>query len=179
MMRILNDDEITKSAVKNIITFRFLEDGEVDSLLAVSNVIEYGGDEKIVTEGELSPYFYGIISGTVNVMVRENEGNEVFISALGEGDVFGEAGIFIKMKRTASIAATETVRVLRIHRKDMVHLIKGSPEVGNKILLTIIFGLLRKLRMVNQELAFERKSDMNQDDIDSMMESLLTEGEAK
>jgi CRP/FNR family transcriptional regulator, cyclic AMP receptor protein len=178
-MRVIVEGEVAKSAVKDIITFRFLNDDEVDSLLAVSTILEYGADEKIVTEGELSPYFYGVISGTVNVMVKENDGNEVFVSSLGEGDVFGEAGIFVKVKRTASIQATETVKVLRIHRKDMVRLIKSSPEAGNKILLTIIFGLLRKLRMVNQELAFERKSDMNQDDIDSMMENLLTDGEAK
>jgi hypothetical protein len=39
--------------------------------------------------------------------------------------------------------------------------------------MIIIYGLLRKLRETNQELAYERKADMGQEDIDDLVESLL------
>jgi hypothetical protein len=57
----------------------------------------------------------------------------------------------------------------------MVKFIRTSPAAGNKILMVIIHGLLRKLKMVNHELAFERKSDMDQDDIDQLVANIFSE----
>ena len=37
------------------------------------------------------------------------------------------------------------------------------------MLMIIIYSLLKKLRDANQELAFERKSDIDQNDIDSLV----------
>jgi CRP/FNR family cyclic AMP-dependent transcriptional regulator len=39
--------------------------------------------------------------------------------------------------------------------------------------MVIIYGLLRKLREANQELAFERKSDVGQDDIDDLVADFM------
>jgi hypothetical protein len=39
--------------------------------------------------------------------------------------------------------------------------------------MMIIFSLLRKLKGSNQELAYERKDDAQQDDIDALVQDLL------
>jgi CRP/FNR family cyclic AMP-dependent transcriptional regulator len=165
--------------VRKIVTFRFLSDGEVIDLLGVSEVLEYEEGEPIVSEGEVSPYFFGIIEGTmsVGVTVAEEGGEEkqVYVTSLGPGDVFGEAGIFMSVKRTATVTALGPVVAIRIHRKELVRFLQRHAEAGNKILLTIIYSLLRKLRAANQELAYERKSDIGQDEIDSMVDGLFSE----
>jgi len=51
--------------------------------------------------------------------------------------------------------------------------IRSKPAGGNKLLLVIIYSLLRKLRAANQELAYERKADMDQADVDSLMADML------
>jgi CRP/FNR family transcriptional regulator, cyclic AMP receptor protein len=178
-MREIPLDEAWIRAMRNIITFRFLDDAEARDLSKVASVMECAEGEIIVQEGEVSPYFYGIAEGPVSVSVAETAGKQVFVSALGPGDVFGEAGIFMKVKRTATVSALERVVVIRFHRGDIIRFIRQYPEAGNKIMLVIVFGLLRKLKMVNQELAYERKSDLGQDDIDAMMENLFSEGEGK
>ena len=43
------------------------------------------------------------------------------------------------------------------------------------LLMIIIYSLLRKLLDANQELAFERKEDLDQDDIDSFIDGILGE----
>ena len=53
--------------------------------------------------------------------------------------------------------------------------LKRHAEAGNKILLSIIFSLLRKLKLANEELAYERKSDIAQDEIDAMVDNLFNE----
>lgn len=171
----VNDKAKYKNILKFIITFKFLNSLELDYLLSAASIVTVDPEEPVVMEGEVSPYFFGILEGTVSVSVQEQSNKDVFVCALGPGDVFGEAGIFISVKRTASVTALSPTTLVRIHRNDMVKLIKSYPEAGNKILLVIIFGLLRKLRMVNQELAYERKSDMDQTDIDALVSNLFSD----
>jgi CRP-like cAMP-binding protein len=164
-----------KDGLRRINTFRFLSESELASLLDRSSVLRYTSEEIIIEEGEVSPYFFGIVEGTLSVSVAEPGGKHVFVSALGPGDVFGEAGIFIKVKRTARVSAQSDAVVVRFHRQDIIDFIRKFPEAGNKIMFVIVFGLLRKLKSMNQELAYERKSEMVQDDIDSLMDNFFKE----
>lgn len=161
-----------RDAVREIITFKYLDETELDRLLSVTSILEYDLEEPIVTEGEIDQHFYGVLEGTVSVCVHENDGKDVFICSLGPGEVFGEAGFFLNIKRTATVTALGKTIVLQLHRKELTAFIRDFPTAGNKILLITIYGLLRKLRMANQELAYERKSDINQDDIDDLVNSL-------
>ncbi len=163
------------AGMKRIITFRFLSEEEIGKLLESAAIIRYAEGEVIVEEGEISPYFFGVIEGPLSVSVQDGSGKQVYVSALGPGDVFGEAGIFIKVKRTARVSAQSDVVIVRFHRQDIVNFIRRYPEAGNKIMFVIVFGLLRKLRTMNQELAYERKSEMGQDDIDDIMEKFFAE----
>lgn len=160
-----------------ILAFRFLSPQETTDLLTVAEVLDFEEGETVIEEGELSPWFYGIIEGTVGVNVKEPEGNQVYVNSLGEGEVFGEAGLFQKVHRTASVVALERVLILRIHRRDFASFLERNAVSGNKVLLVIIFSLLRKLRQVNRELAYERKSDLGQGDVDAMIAGLFGEEE--
>jgi len=159
--------------VSKLLLFKFLSYEEKKELLNLSDIIHYKASDKIISEGEIQPYLFGIIKGTVNIIVNEKENKNVFISSIGEGDVFGEAGIFMKVKRTANVVSTENTIILRVHRDKMLHFIKKHKSAGIQILMLIIYSLLRKLREANQEIAFERKSDVTQDDIDSIIEDFV------
>ncbi len=175
-MKILPDAKAWRKAVHGIITFRYLNDAELDRLLGIAAIVQYELDEVIVQEGEIEQQFFGILEGTVAVSVHENDGKDVFICSLGAGDVFGEAGFFMNIKRTASVIALGKAVFIRLNRDDISALIREEPAAGSKIFLTTIYGLLRKLRAANQELAYERKVDMNQDDIDDLVSGLLSKG---
>lgn len=172
-MEILTNKESWRKAVQKIITFRYLEDNELDHILAAGDILEYDGEEPIIEEGEIDQCIFGVLKGTVCVNVKENDGKDVFICSLGAGEIFGEAGFFLKIKRTASVTAKDKAIVFRLSRKELMNHIREFPTAGNKILLITIYGLLRKLRGANQELAYERKSDMNQSDIDDIINDLL------
>ena len=160
--------------VRGIVTFRFLDDAEILDLLNHSDALELDEGETIVKEGEVSPYFYGIAEGTVAVSVGEGEA-KVYVNSLGAGDVFGEAGIFMSVPRTATVTAQEKTIIVRVHRAELAGFLRRYPESGNKILLVFIYGLLRKLKLADQELAYERKSDLAQEDVDAMVANLFGE----
>jgi CRP/FNR family transcriptional regulator, cyclic AMP receptor protein len=159
-------------ALRKIVTFRFLEDAEALDLLERSDAFEFEEGEPVVEEGEVSPYLYGIAEGTVSVSLG-SEGKEVYVNTLGAGEVFGEAGLFTSVPRTATVRAQCRTVIVRIHRAQLAGFLKRYPVAGNKMLVVFIYGLLRKLRLADQELAYERKSDAAQEDVDAMVASIF------
>lgn len=169
-----NGDSIQASLRKSIL-FKHLDESALNGVLAVSDIVHYKAEDRIISEGEISSYLYTILDGSVSVRVSERAGKEVYLGVLGEGDVFGEAGIFMSVKRTAHIVSAESTTLLRISRQGLLELIHKYPSAGVKMLLVIIYGLLRKLRESNQELAFERKDVMKQDEVDDIVAQFMKE----
>ncbi|PKL08326.1 MAG: hypothetical protein CVV51_09505 [Spirochaetae bacterium HGW-Spirochaetae-7] len=176
-MQEINDKSAWRHRAAEVTTFKYLSPVELDILLGKSDILSYHADEPILKEDEISPWFFAILQGTVNVSVEEAtlDGalRNVYMCTLGPGDVFGEAGLFIKVKRTASVSAAQDVTLLRLQRSDLSAFIRSQPVGGNKLLLVVIYSLLRKLRAANQELAYERKADMDQADVDSLMADMM------
>jgi CRP-like cAMP-binding protein len=161
--------------MKKSYMFRHLTEAETGLVLDNAVMMECLKDEKIIVEHEPSDSLYLISAGSVRVTVTEKE-KEVYICTLGEGDVFGEAALFVNLKRTANVVASDDgIQVLRIRREDFMKYLKNQPSAGIKVLFMIIFSLLRKLREANMELAYERKDDAGQDDIDKIMASFQEE----
>ena len=153
--------------------FRYLDDERRDKILSLGEVRSLGEGELVIHEGEVSPYVYAVLDGEVSVGVTKEGGKNVYICTIGRGEIFGEAGIFMKTPRTANVMSLGESRVFQLHRKALLEFIKDEPSAGIKILMIVVYGLLKKLRESNQELAFERKSDVEQADIDVLVESLM------
>ena len=168
-------ESLPADTVSDMLPFKYMNPEELDQFLSRMECEEYEQNELIIQEGDLHPYLYLIIAGTATVNVGEPGGNDVYVSAIGEGEIFGEAGIFLNVRRTANVVSVDTTRVARIHRDQLLAFIRQYPATGIKILMTIIYSLLRKLRESNMELAYERKNVMAQDDIDDIVASVMRE----
>lgn len=154
--------------------FKFLKPEETKNILKHCSLIVFDEKETIIKEHEINDNLYVILKNSVSVAVNENN-REIYICTLGEGEFFGEAALFSTVKRTANVIADSSTHLLQINRKNFIRAIKDSPVAGIKILYMIIFSLLKKLRAVNRELAFERRCDSSQDDIDLLFEDFFSE----
>jgi len=172
-MYIDNNPEKYRQKIKDILLFKFLSEREIDDLMTMCEIEVYDEGEQIVTEAEVEQAFYAIISGSVEVDVNESRRKNVYICTIGAGEVFGEAGMFMKVKRTANVNSLSETILLHITRKSFIQFIKKYPTTGNKLLMVIVYSLLKKLRAANQELAFERKFDVQQDDVDAIVDEFL------
>ena len=166
------DNDIRKSLGKSLI-FKYVDESRREEILSASEVLKCAEGDVIIKEGDESSHVYLIISGQVSVNVKDNEGKQVYLATIGEGEIFGEAGIFLKTARTADIVSLGDSRILKLHRSDLLTFIRKDPAAGIKVLMIIIYGLLKKLRESNQELAYERQTDGVQEDIDALVESLI------
>lgn len=152
--------------------FQYLNDEEREDLLAIASILQFESGENVITEGDVSPYLYTVLEGSVSITVQKEE-KQIFISSIGVGDVFGEAAIFLNTKRTASATPSDYAVLMRVERQDLMNFIKSHPGAGVKILMLIIHSLLNKLREANQELAFERKSFIKQDQVDELLKQIM------
>lgn len=151
---------------------RSLEPASLEKLVDAGEVINFPEGEIIIREEEESPNIYFIVTGTVNVNVGGN-GRDIYICSMGAGEFIGEAGIFLTLKRTANVMAASDTVVLRFGRENFHSFLKEKPAAGIKVLLIIIYSLLKKLSTVNHELAFERQFDIKQDDVDEIIKNFL------
>lgn len=159
--------------VKSSRMFHYLSEPEIIVLLGTCEQAVFGKDERVITEREPGDCLYLIVDGNVRVSVAEQD-REVYICTLGSGEVFGEAGLFLNLKRTANVAAADDgTKVLRVKRVEFMRFIREHPAAGIKVLFMIIYSLLAKLREANLELAFERREDIAQDDIDDLLKEYL------
>ncbi|OHD55034.1 MAG: hypothetical protein A2Y33_14595 [Spirochaetes bacterium GWF1_51_8] len=160
-------------SLKSANIFHYLNDKELEEIINLSQFYSFEAGEKVIDEGDVSAHLYVVINGLTEVYVKNEIGEFVYISPIGKGDVFGEAAIFMDVKRTANIIAKERLEVLRISRTKFVHYIKYYPSAGVKILTLIIYSLLRKLREANQEIALERANYYKHEEMDTLIKEFL------
>ena len=172
-MYVDNNTDKYRTSIRDILLFKFLSEREVEDLLRMCEIQVFEEGERIVQQGEVEQAFYGVISGSVEVAVGEGRRKNVYICTIGSGEVFGEAGMFMKVKRTANVNSLASTALLHITRSNFMQFIKKYPTTGNKILMVTVYSLLKKLREANQELAFERQFDIEQDDVDSIVDEFL------
>lgn len=161
--------------IKKITTFQYLTEEQFNAIRPAFEIISYEEGEPIVSQGEISQHLFAVIEGRVHVSFKESNGKEMLICDIHAGEVFGEAGIFMAEKRMANVISAGKTIALRITRKDLISFIRREPHAGNKILMLIIYSLLNKLRIANEELAFEKQSDVNMDYMDNIIRDFMNE----
>jgi len=96
----------------------------------------YQDGEVIVRQGEIGTCMYVIQEGTVEVL-SDQDGKEVLLMTLEEGDFFGEMAIFEREVRSATVRALGTVRVLTVDEKTFLRRIHKDPSLAVRIVQTM------------------------------------------
>ncbi|WP_274361683.1 cyclic nucleotide-binding domain-containing protein [Paenibacillus thermotolerans] len=115
--------------------------------------LEYGKNERVISEGDQGEALYILDKGTVKV-VKESEGGKT-IGELHEGDFFGELSLFTGKPRAASIVAQEDVTVYRLTKDRFHSLIRTYPNMSGTFLRKLYDRLTEsyeELETANKEL---------------------------
>jgi alkyl hydroperoxide reductase subunit AhpC len=97
------------------------------TLAALRTVPEtYPAGDMIVAEGNVADRVFVITAGTVEVLRRRADGSTDVISELGPGEHFGEVGLLLEGRRTASVRARSEVELLALDRDAFHDLVSGS-----------------------------------------------------
>ena len=78
----------------------------IEALAAAATERTMRPGTEAVTQGDVPDDFYAILGGRFDVLVTSSDGTTRRVRSLGEGDGFGEIGLFQGVPRTATVVAT-------------------------------------------------------------------------
>jgi flavin-dependent dehydrogenase len=90
----------------------------------------------IIRQGECGDCMYVIQEGQVEVLRHEGK-TDVRLAVLAENDFFGEAALFEREQRCATVRALGDVRVLAVDRKTLMRRLSEDSSLAYRILQTL------------------------------------------
>ena len=95
----------------------------------------------IFLEGDPGSMLYLINTGRIKITKLNEEGNEVILTILGDGDFFGEMSLLDDQDRNANAIAMDDVELLTITKNEFVNLIRNNPTLSLNLLKTFVIRL--------------------------------------
>jgi CRP/FNR family cyclic AMP-dependent transcriptional regulator len=125
-------------------------DPTLEWFLSHCHIHKYPTKSTLIHAGEKAEILYYLIKGTVAVSIKDEDGKEMILSYLNQGDFVGEIGLFEPdSERTAWVRAKTTCEVAEISYKKFRQLIQINPEV----LMYLSQQLARRLQHTSKQVS--------------------------
>jgi CRP/FNR family cyclic AMP-dependent transcriptional regulator len=129
--------------------FSELTPEELEQVARVAIPREYPADTRVFHENDPGDACHIVRQGSCRVTREHPDGRAITLASLGPGAIFGELAMFDSGRRSASVEATEDLRLLVLPARDMRALIREHPEMAEKL----IVALTRRLREANERIS--------------------------
>ncbi|GIU20244.1 transcriptional regulator Crp [Shewanella colwelliana] len=129
-------------------------DPTLEWFLSHCHIHKYPAKSTLIHAGEDSDTSYYIVKGSVAVLIKDEEGKEMILSYLNQGDFIGELGLFEEQaERTAWVRAKQACEIAEISYKKFKQLIQVNPEILMKLSSQMAYRLQSTSQKVG-DLAF-------------------------
>ena len=135
----MNDSDL----LATVPIFSALNANVLDELLSRMTKRSYQKNNMILMEDEFGDTFFIIAGGSIKITRVSEDGREVILAMLGEGEFFGEMSLLDGETRSANAIATEESKVLILKRHDFLLFLERFPKIAIS-LLTEMAGRIRK-----------------------------------
>ena len=120
--------------IKNVPLFSGLKETEVKRIAGKMNRDHYPKDTVIFLESDEGDSLFIIQNGRVKISRISEDGGEVILAILKDGDFFGEMSILDGQLRSANVMAIEDSDILALRREDFMKLLLHHPEISIQLL---------------------------------------------
>ena len=104
--------------------------------------------EFLAKEGDPCEQIYIILDGTASILKEDARHNSNVIAQVGKGAIIGEMGVFMDLRRSASIRANEALLALEFRTEDFINALLNFPALTVRLMRS----LSTKLRSLNERL---------------------------
>lgn len=114
--------------------FQGLPDEEISALAKLASKTTIPAKKIIIEQDTTSDTAYFIVKGSVNVFRINENGEEISVSVLGEGDVVGEMALIDHEPRSAFVRTLTETTFLVLSQNDFSVLLKKFPSIAIHLL---------------------------------------------
>lgn len=139
--------------LKKIPAFGNLSDKRVNQIINDFTIHTFHAGETVFYQTDTSTDMYIILEGKVKVTLLSEEGDELVLTDLNQGDFFGEMSLIDGNPRSASVIAEEDSTFAVLERNRFLDAIKEDPEIAIDLLKSLV-QRLRNATEREESLAF-------------------------
>lgn len=136
-------------SLKGIKFFEGMPDGLLWHLARAGKRRKLQQDEKLFTEGQPREMLAVVLTGEIAIE-RTQDGDTVQISALGAGEVVGEALLLEEQHHGTSGRATKATEVLCFAKEPLMKLLKDQPQLYAALLSRTARTMNERIRAANE-----------------------------
>jgi len=129
--------------LKYIPLFSELTDNDLREIVKLAVRQVYKKDNMILIEEEIGSTMFIILDGRVKISRISDDGREVILSILSEGDFFGEMSILDGQNRSANVVTLDDSKIMVIRREDFLQMLHDYPQIAINLLKELA-GRLRR-----------------------------------
>jgi CRP/FNR family cyclic AMP-dependent transcriptional regulator len=129
-----------------------LWDGEAGALLWSARCRMVAAGEIVFLRDDPTDGLYGVLSGSVLIVVDSAEGKELVLNKHGAGEFFGEVSLLDGEGRSATAVAYEPSRLVHIDRDRLLAFLKQRPDALMRIVKLLCARMRRVTRMVEESI---------------------------
>ena len=134
--------------LRNVPLFSLVPEGQLLLLTRVLSRKAYPKNSTVIAAGDPTDALYIVISGRLKVIMSDNEGREVILANLNQGEFFGEMGLIDQAPRSATVTTIEPCELLTITRTDFTKCLQGNFDLT----MNVIRGLVKRLREADKKI---------------------------
>ncbi len=134
--------------LRRVPLFAELSEADIARLGDLARDRSYPRNSVILFEDDPGDALYVVITGLVKVVLIGEDGREVILSVLKEGDFFGEMSLIDDQPRSAHVIAMEDSSLLVLRREDFQHRLREAPGVA----VGLLRAMSRRLREADEKI---------------------------
>jgi CRP/FNR family transcriptional regulator, cyclic AMP receptor protein len=124
--------------LKKVPLFSNLGPRELMAIKDTANVIKLPKQNILFCEGDKGDALYLILKGKVKAFLLAEDGREVVLSVLSQGEIVGEMAIFdLEEKRSATVETLEDSEFLTITGNKFIKVLETNPQISLSVLKTL------------------------------------------
>jgi small-conductance mechanosensitive channel/CRP-like cAMP-binding protein len=116
--------------LRRVSIFDPLDEKYLKTLAVSGRNWSFGKGERVVKQGEFGNSLFLILQGSASVHVKTSDnGREIVVGNLQEGDFFGEKSLLTGEPRGATVIAETDMEVIEIEKKNLVPILEENPGI--------------------------------------------------
>ena len=135
------------AVLQKVPLFSQLAPADLQRVVEVARERSYPKNSVILFEDDPGDALYVVAAGQVKVVLIGEDGREVILSVLGEGEFFGEMALIDDEPRSAHVIAMEDSTLIVLRREDFTGILMHTPGIA----LSLLRELSRRLRRVDEK----------------------------
>lgn len=139
---------ISATALRTLPIFQGLDPERLEEVARYSTLRRVSRGTAVVQSGEKTDNVYFVLNGSLKVLVCDEDGREVILTILGQGEVFGEMGMLDASPRSATVTAVAATDLVVIAHADFRQIMSNNFDVC----LSIMCNMATRLRAADRKI---------------------------